>query len=375
MHGRALGRGCYQNSALPLAWSRCLILVRPPDYLPRNDLSEISWCMRGRPKSLRESLQSRKIISSTFPKGPQFFPVHVQVITHGKTLGWGLTRIWCRPRMGAWPEFNAALSCRLKQEPDFGPLPLPTTFKPWLNLVPRNFLFLNIFKMWRADQTGLEVNRMRLGERNWHSGNLHNHQRLATEVQGHGDGHNEGEFCMGDERRESMAQLELVQINFVHSKNEGVLVMANLRSMVSLYSPIILSRSAWNSPIRSFSFFRWLFVIVVRVRSVGVPSSDPFTRRLATLPLSSCSSSPLIVRAIFVTCAISASMRSRRAFIACARCIPLLSSFASWSFASNSLMLSICVLIFSISAKNRVKSLSPPTLVICTLGPVSKSSS
>jgi hypothetical protein len=38
-------------------------------------------------------------------------------------------------------------------------------------------------------------------------------------------------------------------------------------------------------------------------------------------------------------------------------------------------MLSIWVLIFSISAKNRVKSLSPPMLVICTLGPVSKSSS
>jgi hypothetical protein len=87
MHGRALGRGCYQNSALPLASSRCLDLVRPPDYLPRNDLSEISRCMGGRLKSLRESLQTWKIVSSTFPKGPQFFPVHVQVITPGKTLG------------------------------------------------------------------------------------------------------------------------------------------------------------------------------------------------------------------------------------------------------------------------------------------------
>ncbi len=375
MHGRALGRGCYQNSALPLASSRCLILVRPPDYLLRNDLSEISRCIRGRLKSLRDSLQTRKIISSTFPKGPQFLPVQCRSLRMLRPLDEGLTRIWCRPRVGAWPEFSAALGCRLKQAPDFGPWPLLTTFKPWLNLVPRNFLFLNIFKMWRADQTGLEVNRMRLGERNWQSGNLHNYQRLATEVQWHWDGHNEGEFCMGDDRRESMAQLERWKMNFVHSKKEGVLVMANLRSMVSLYSPIILSRSAWNSPIRSFSFFRWLFVIVVRVRSVGVPSSHPFTRRLAMLPLSSCSSSPLIARAIFVTCAISASMRSRRAFIACARCTPLLSSFASWSFASNSLMLSICVLIFSISAKNRVKSLSPPMLVICTLGPVSKSSS
>ncbi len=332
--------------------------------------------MGGRLKSLRESLQTRKIISSTFPKGPQFFPVHVQVITHGKTLGWG-------PYENLVPPSDEGVT-RIQRCPQLPPpagtwfwsMALTYHFQTLIEPCSQDFLFLNnIFKMWRADQIGLEVNRMRLRERNWHSCNLHNYQRLAMEVQGHGDSHNEGEFRMGDERRESMAQLELVQMNFVHSKKEGVLVMANLRSMVSLYSPIILSRSAWNSPIRSFSFFRWLFVIVVRVRSVGVPSSHPFTRRLATLPLSSCSSSPLIVRAIFVTCAISASMRSRRAFIACARCTPLLSSFASWSFASNSLMLSIWVLIFSISAKNRVKSLSPPMLVICTLGPVSKSSS
>lgn len=60
---------------------------KAPDYLPRNDLAQISRCMGGRLKSLRDSLQTRKIISSTFPKGPQFFPVHVLVITHGKTLG------------------------------------------------------------------------------------------------------------------------------------------------------------------------------------------------------------------------------------------------------------------------------------------------
>ena len=151
--------------------------------------------------------------------------------------------------------------------------------------------------------------------------------------------------------------------------------MANdLRSIVSLYSFIILSRKTWNSPIRSLSFFRWLLVILILVRSVGVPSSHPFTFLLAALPLSRSSSFALIDLAILLTCAMSLSIRSRMPFIACALCTPLLSSFASWSFTRSCLILSMSTLIFSTSSKNFVRSCSPPKFAICVLGPLSRSS-
>ena len=77
-----------------------------------------------------------------------------------------------------------------------------------------------------------------------------------------------------------------------------------------------------------------------------------------------------MARASLLTCAMSASMRPRRAFMAGARCTPLLSSLASCSLASSCLIRSISPFTFSTSAKNRSMRWSPgPMSAICVLGP------
>lgn len=79
-------------------------------------------------------------------------------------------------------------------------------------------------------------------------------------------------------------------------------VRSYLRSIVSRYSPMILWRSSWNSPMRSFSFFLKVLVMEMRVRSVGVPASHPGLLRLERLALSRSSSLVLMLLATLLTC-------------------------------------------------------------------------